>query len=563
MANKKSTDLTKAYKYANVKLINYIQNTHFTSIEEMRTKINQAVNITAVNLQKDTAKHIKEGVFEASKSNGGRENQSVAEKKATHILEALTYASTANSIYRYSYLELGKHLRGISDNVAESINETLRELAKTGDDTIPNAKKIIVEKFERDGVLTVEYANGHKTNAENYAKMVARTSRMESTNLSNIKDALQLGTDIVECIGNDNTCSVCAKYRGRWFSISGKNPDYPPLYKTALSKGYNVIHPNCRCEFIGVYLEFHSDEEIIKQKELAKQPFKDDRTAAQKRGYDRWQATNRKLWSEQKEYEDMKAVFGEDFPYTTLGGFRRAKRAGTEKYKSIKKDFRTKKSYNKIEDEKPLVKVFDENNYKTFSSGKEVNDFFYYDTDEQGTHAKENSAHGKWLESLSIEQKAAINSYSQLEYIPINNYWRKEGDWLSVDVKSVMKMTKAIDEAIGAYELKTPIKVYRAVSPDLFKEHLKNIQELEGEDYSDKAFMSTSPTMESSVLESDFTMEIYVPAGKGVGAYINELSVFENEEYEFLLARDSKFKIIKAEKKNNKYYIKMEMIENG
>lgn len=358
MANKKSTDLTKAYKYANVKLINYIQNTHFTSIEEMSTKIKEAVNITAVNLQKDTAKHIKDGVFEASKGKGGRENQSVAEKKATHILEALTYASTANSIYRYSYLELGKHLRGISDNVAESINETLRELAKTGDDTIPNAKKIIVEKFERDGVLTVEYANGHKTNAENYAKMVARTSRMESTNLSNIKDALQLGTDIVECIGNDNTCSVCAKYRGRWFSISGKHPDYPPLYKTALSKGYNVIHPNCRCEFIGVYLEFHSDEEINKQKELAKQPFKDDRTAAQKRGYDRWQATNRKLWSEKKEYEDMKAVFGEELPYKSLGSFRRAKRAGSTNYQKVRSDFTAKKNLQK---ELERVKIKAEN----------------------------------------------------------------------------------------------------------------------------------------------------------------------------------------------------------
>lgn len=358
MANKKSTDLTKAYKYANVKLINYIQKTNFTSIEEMSAKIKEAVNITAVNLQKDTAKHIKEGVFEASKGKGSREKQSVAEKKATHILEALTYASTANSIYRYSYLELGKHLRGISDNVAESINETLRELAKTGDDTIPNAKKIIVEKFERDGVLTVEYANGHKTNAENYAKMVARTSRMESTNLSNIKDALQLGTDIVECIGNDNTCSVCAKYRGRWFSISGKHPDYPPLYKTALSKGYNVIHPNCRCEFIGVYLEFHSDEEINKQKELAKQPFKDDRTAAQKRGYDRWQATNRKLWSEKKEYEDMKAVFGEDFPYTTLGGFRRAKHAGSTNYQKVRSDFTAKKNLQK---ELERVKIKAEN----------------------------------------------------------------------------------------------------------------------------------------------------------------------------------------------------------
>ena len=54
-----------------------------------------------------------------------------------------------------------------------------------------------------------------------YAAMICRSARTESANAENLRITKVLGTDLVERIGNAVTCSVCAQYRGRVFSVSG------------------------------------------------------------------------------------------------------------------------------------------------------------------------------------------------------------------------------------------------------------------------------------------------------------------------------------------------------
>lgn len=60
--------------------------------------------------------------------------------------------------------------------------------------------------------------------------------------------------------------------------------------------------------------------------------------------------------------------------------------------------------------------------------------------------------------------------------------------------------------------------------------------------------MSASPAREgvenAVITDKDILFEIFVPSGKGYGAYINKLSSWKDEEYEFLFKSGSKFDII-------------------
>ncbi len=207
-----------------------------------------------------------------------------------------------------------------------------------------------------------------------------------------------------------------------------------------------------------------------------------------------------------------------------------------------------------------IVLEIDEKKFRTFSNGDEVNDFFYYDSGKRGLLAKKNSQHGKWIASLEQEQKIAIGDYCADAYYDINNYWRKWGDWEQINKDRVIRQTILLDKAIEDYDLKEPIKTYRAIKPEAFEQYWEDIQSVVGTVYTDPAFMSTSPFMGSSAVNKDCIMELFIPAGKGRGAYINNLSGFQDEEYEFLLARDSRFRVIAAEETQDKLTLRMEMI---
>ncbi|MEG2687697.1 MAG: hypothetical protein RSA24_00870, partial [Clostridia bacterium] len=136
---------------------------------------------------------------------------------------------------------------------------------------------------------------------------------------------------------------VCAQFRGRVFSISGNDKRYPPLRDGAnspLKNGYDLIHPNCRCEFRSYFEALHSDKDNDSKQKFSNRSFDGDkRTMAQAKAYQNWQTLNRQIRSENIEYEEMKKVLGDKMPYTTIGGFKRARRAESNEYEQTKKVF--------------------------------------------------------------------------------------------------------------------------------------------------------------------------------------------------------------------------------
>lgn len=173
--------------------------------------------------------------------------------------------------------------------------------------------------------------------------------------------------------------------------------------------------------------------------------------------------------------------------------------------------------------------------------------------------AKRNSSHGQWERNLTSYQRYVISDYTGDGYSNINSFLRGYDNGVKYDEKSIIKQVKALDEAISSYKLKSPIIVYRSISSEAFWEHLDNFEALGGTEYSDKAFMSTSPSLDSPALNKDLIMTIRLPAGYGVGAYIDSYNGLG--EIEFILARNSKFKINKAYKEKNVYHIEMELLK--
>ena len=209
-------------------------------------------------------------------------------------------------------------------------------------------------------------------------------------------------------------------------------------------------------------------------------------------------------------------------------------------------------------------------NYLEFNDGQQVNDFFYYDTEERSLTARRNSFHSKWERSLTDEEKSAIVGYAGGEYEDINSYWRRKSGWQQINSKFVESESHRIDRAIERYELKDNITVQRGVGSGILDRLIEqfdvqyDLSELVGKTFVEQGYSSSSVLLGNPVVTvKPVVLEIDVPSGKGRGAYINRLSGFQDTEYEFLIKRNASFTIKQIKEEKNfgeyKYFLKVVM----
>lgn len=316
------------------------------------------------------------------------------------------------AVRRGAFIDLQNGMTGALAGLRKTVADTVRELGKSGRQSIGAFTQAIEGKLKEGGLLEVRYENGAHIRLDRYAKMLARSSRIETENLGMFAEAQRLGTNLVKCIGQSPTCELCGIYRNRIFSISGKDKRFPALYdgqNAPLREGYHVIHPNCRCEFIPWFEEIEGPEETKKAIEFSNRPFEDNRTKKERDEYAAWQAGNRQLLTEQAEYDSMKALLGEDMPYKSLGGFRKARRDYNDAVKAGQLDKNVAASYNnyaktkRAYDDKKLQARIRAEQPKTIEEGK------------QGKHIRghNNYQEGKSYLAISIEEaQALVDTYA-------------------------------------------------------------------------------------------------------------------------------------------------------
>lgn len=144
------------------------------------------------------------------------------------------------------------------------------------------------------------------------------------------------------------TCEICAKYQGKIYCISGKDKRFPALFETALRSGYALMHPNCRHEFIPVWLELMDEKELAAEIERSKiSPQADTRSQKERDAYAEWQAEHRQRYSEQQYFNQARQALGCAMPYKDIAAFRRS-------YRAKEGSFAHQRSHNLIRDYKQL-----------------------------------------------------------------------------------------------------------------------------------------------------------------------------------------------------------------
>lgn len=171
----------------------------------------------------------------------------------------------------------------------------------------------------------------------------------------------------------------------------------------------------------------------------------------------------------------------------------------------------------------------------------------------------ENSPVKRWNDSLSGEETDAIMNYAGSDYSGINGLLRGEmtermvENWNATGKTDVRDMIQRVESGIDKFELKEPITVYRTCEKDVFE----SLSQKVGGTFRDNAFTSTT-VLNESVASGNVRMEINVPAGKGVGAYIGS-TYGQPDEHEFLLQRGTEFTVRGVSKVGDSYTIKMDV----
>ncbi|MDE6441212.1 MAG: phage minor capsid protein [Clostridia bacterium] len=244
------------------------------------------------------------------------------------LRSAGAFHETAN-VKLTTYVQMVSKLTESAEQFKERIQAHIAEDEKNGTTTtVTDLKEYIRTELRTGQGMAITYSNGARMPTDKYAEMLARTTRIETQNIAMLGKALDDGNDLVECSTISPTCSTCAVYQGRIYSISGNTPGYPALYKTAFRNGYSCIHPNCRHQFFPYNPKFHTEEERAQLEKDTRRPMDEEKLSDSARSaYARSQMQMRQWNKEMNEFAMMRERYGDNAPYKTLGAFRRAYRS--------------------------------------------------------------------------------------------------------------------------------------------------------------------------------------------------------------------------------------------
>jgi len=321
-----------------------ILNSKNLSVEDYAARAKKAIDAAVTAICSKTTEYVNGELPEAFQE--GRQRADTAIKKQsipppptsnaltetkksadTALLKASGFKYNGRALSYDTYINIQSATEAAGKGLKERINGIIDDLGKSQEDTIYNVTEAIKDDIKKNGLLNVRYSNGAQVPVDKYAAMAARSARIETANIGAFGRALENGTDYVKCTEIYPTCEICARYQGKIYCISGKDKRFPALFETALRRGYAIMHPNCRHEFVPVWLELLDDEELSKELNAAQFVGKDTRSVQERNAYARWQELNRRDNSEKLYYERAKRAMGRDFPYADIGSFRRSYRS--------------------------------------------------------------------------------------------------------------------------------------------------------------------------------------------------------------------------------------------
>lgn len=288
-------------------------------------------------VEKETEKAEKE-----AEEKVGQTTFSRLDKEQIRLIVSNTNADLSKAIKKIGRRTQDIVRKAAIEASAEKLTEgqTVREMAKN-----------LEARLKTENIATVTYAGGKKITIQNYAKMVSRTTTTEAQNAAKVVQGQRYGYDLVRFTVHFPTCRLCAMYQGRVFALTkeaadGKYVDsngnvmkFPMLYETALKKGYETIHPNCRHRLSVLPAGAYTTAEMQKFSADSTKPFEDSRSEKERKAYAAEQVEKRQRIQNLKQYEKWKSVLGTDCP-KSFAAFVRMKKAKSARYAEFAREYR-------------------------------------------------------------------------------------------------------------------------------------------------------------------------------------------------------------------------------
>lgn len=377
-------------------------------------------------------------------------------------------------------------------------------------------------------------ANKFAQGASNARRLV----RTESCNLANQMEMesykeCEIETYIFVATLDLKTSKLCRKLDGKRFQVSEQQP----------GKNCPPMHPWCRSTTICDI----SDDELAQMRRRARNPITGkNETVPASMTYEQWYKKNVKgrpeaelsekmilnRSSDRKQFEKYRNTLGDEMP-KTLDSFQRMKYNKGEEFKE--KTVRYKPKRQRDWEEDILQKSHNIAGFKILKSESDIPSWM-----------------PKQISLWNEEECSALHYYTSNKYTKINEYLRGRCKAEAGIKKKVGHISKAISKTAAHDNL----CVWRGTTfGNLVQgEALKklDISDWAGMIITDKAFSSAS-IMEKSAFNREISLQILMPKGSP-GAYLYPVSEYK-EEYEMLLQKNSRLRILNTEMRGGKYFV--------
>ena len=238
-------------------------------------------------------------------------------------------------------LDLKAAIRTPKKNTSASIETALSAVKKDLQSGViqGKARKVttqrVAESFAKEGMTSFITSDGKALPLDFYSQVVTRTNLKKANTDGALNRYKENDVQYVTVTGGMPTCHQCYPYRDIVFSLVDDGGDFPYLPPDTFP-----LHPNCNCSLRPYVMEYKKENEINDAKKKASNfdPEKDVRSKAQKESYEKQQRLNRINNYEKKRYADIRGVLGDDAP-ANLGASKRMKRANTDNYNTLIKDY--------------------------------------------------------------------------------------------------------------------------------------------------------------------------------------------------------------------------------
>jgi hypothetical protein len=152
-------------------------------------------------------------------------------------IEALTQEATGNLLATHPRI-----LRSTMDVYRSVIAETSEQVL-LGTQTRLQAAQAALDRFAQKGITGFIDKAGRGWTLESYAEMAMRTSAGRAAVQGHADRLTANGLDLVIVSDAPRECPLCRPHEGKVYSLSGLDPQYPPLEE---ARAEGLFHVNCR-----------------------------------------------------------------------------------------------------------------------------------------------------------------------------------------------------------------------------------------------------------------------------------------------------------------------------